>query len=199
MKPAPFLLLLIPLLTGCFGVRYKIPMVLIGDSITAYWASHADFPAYGWVDKGIPGQTSEEIEQRFANDVVDVHPKSVHILAGTNDLYPGWVPQDTYNSLSSMIAKANAANIKVYIGTVPPWGQGPSAASYDPNFTEHSLRIVQLNSWIKTQTGAIVIDYYSLLAGSNGLYNPTMTDDGVHPNAAGYDVMTPEVPLQPSN
>jgi lysophospholipase L1-like esterase len=199
MKPTPFLLLLVPLLTGCFGVSYKIPIVFIGDSITARWSSYANFSEYGWVDKGIPGQTSNEIAQRFASDVIDLHPTSVHILAGTNDLYSGWVPHSTYSALSSMISQANAANIRVYMGTVPPWGQGAAAVGLDPNYTAHNQRVIQLNKWIESQSGVVVIDYHSLLVGSNGFYSPAMSDDGVHPNAAGYHVMTPAVLLQPSN
>jgi lysophospholipase L1-like esterase len=48
-----------------------------------------------------------------------------------------------------------------------------------------------VNAWLKSQQGITVIDYDSLLAGVDGHYIPAMTDDGIHPNAAGYAVMTP--------
>jgi len=42
------------------------------------------------VNKGISGQTLDQIAGRFQTDVVALHPSAVHILAGTNDLYPNW-------------------------------------------------------------------------------------------------------------
>lgn len=190
MRSTYGLLFLLPLLVGC-GSFYSSPLVLIGDSITAQWSSNADFRELGWIEKGIPGQNSHEIEQRFESDVLELHPISVHILAGTNDLYPGWVPQNTYSALGDMISRAKTANIKVYIGTVPPWGQGSVAATLDPDYIAHSERVVQLNSWIRAQSGVEVIDYYKLLVDKNSFYQAAMTNDGVHPNNAGFRTMTP--------
>ncbi|HVT99173.1 MAG TPA: GDSL-type esterase/lipase family protein, partial [Acidobacteriaceae bacterium] len=137
------------------------------------------------------GQTSVQVAARFQKDVVELHPDSVHILVGTNDLKANWVPQTTWDAFTSMIQEARAANIAVFIGTVPPWGDGPGARTSDPDYTGRNARVATLNGWLKAQAGVTVIDYDSLLVGSNGLYNPAMTDDGIHPNAAGYAVMTP--------
>jgi len=179
---------------GCgthYGPLGPRSVVFIGASITQLWASYTDFPANGWVDKGISGQTSTQVAARFQTDVIALHPQAVHILVGTNDLSSWWVPETTWTAFESMIAAAKANGIAVYLGTVPPWGNGPFAMTSDPDYAARNARVAMLNAWLKTRCGVTVIDYYSMLVGSNGLYNPAMTNDGVHPNAAGYSVMTP--------
>jgi lysophospholipase L1-like esterase len=166
-------------------------VVFIGASITQYWDSYADFAANNWIDKGIAGQTSVQVAARFESDVIALNPDAVHILVGTNDLNANWIPQTTWDAFTSMIAEAKAAGIAVAIGTVPPWGAGPGAARSDPDYVDRNMRVAMLNAWLKTRPGVTVIDYYSLLVGGNRLYNPAMTTDGIHPNAAGYAVMTP--------
>jgi lysophospholipase L1-like esterase len=166
-------------------------VIFIGASITQFWASYTDFAANHWTDKGIAGQTSVQVAARFQSDVIALHPDAVHILVGSNDLTAAWVPQTTWNAFSSMIAAAKAAGIAVYIGTVPPWGAGPLADSVDPDYAARNIRVKTLNAWLTAQPGVTVIDYYSMLVGGDGLYNPAMTTDGIHPDAAGYAVMTP--------
>ena len=168
-------------------------VVFIGASITQLWAGYADFGENHWIDKGISGQTSVQVAARFQTDVIALHPDAVHILVGTNDLTAGWVPQATWDAFTSMIEEARAAGIEVYIGTVPPWGDGPGARGSDSDYAGRNARVATLNAWLKSQQGVTVIDYYSLLVGNNSLYNPAMTDDGIHPNAAGYAMMTPAV------
>jgi lysophospholipase L1-like esterase len=182
---------------GC-GVQLGAPVppgsrtvVFIGASITQIWKDYANFPENNWVDKGISGQTSVQVRARFEKDVIELHPDSVHILVGTNDLKANWVPQTTWDAFTSMILEARRAGIAVYIGTVPPWGDGPSARTSDPDYSARNARVAMLNGWLKAQAGVTVIDYNSLLVDSNGLYKPAMTDDGIHPNAAGFAVMTP--------
>ena len=72
-------------------------VVFIGDSITAIWGSGQQGPQFAehpnWVDKGISGQNSNQLLARFQTDVIDLHPEIVHILIGTNDVYPGWTLQ----------------------------------------------------------------------------------------------------------
>jgi len=183
---------------GC-GVQMGAPVpppppktvVFIGASITQYWATYADFSANHWVDKGISGQTSTQVAARFETDVIALHPDAVHILVGTNDLVPGWVPQNTWDAYTTMIYEAKAAGIEVCFGTIPPWGNGTGVSASDPDNAPRNARVATLNAWLKSQRGVTVIDYYALLVGSDGHYNPAMTVDGIHPTAAGYALMTP--------
>lgn len=171
----------------------------MGDSITANWnaswaGQEATFTQNNWLDVGIVGQTSSEIAARFYADVTALQPKAVHIIAGTNDVYPGWQLSDTANNLQAMVKSAKAHNIAVVIGTIPPWGPGALPAEADPS-PQRFQRINQLNQWIAqfaAAQGIQMVDYHALLVGPNGEnYIPALTVDGVHPSAAGYAVMTP--------
>jgi lysophospholipase L1-like esterase len=80
--------------TGCGKGSMPPKVIFIGDSITQLWGDSQLSPAFvqntNWTDKGISGQTSTQVLARFQTDVIEPHPNIVHILVGTNDVYPGW-------------------------------------------------------------------------------------------------------------
>lgn len=174
-------------------------MVFVGDSITDNWdasfaGQQATFTQNNWLDVGVTGLTSSQIAAPFNGYVVDLEPKAVHILAGTNDVYPGWQLSETANNIETMVRKAKQHHIGVVLGTIPPWGPGALTEEADPS-PQRFERIDQLNQWITqfaAQQGIQLVDYHSLLVAPNGKnYIPALTVDGVHPSAAGYAVMTP--------
>jgi lysophospholipase L1-like esterase len=181
-------------------------VVFLGDSITYNWGQSWASPDFAthttWSDQGVVGQNSNQLLLRFQVDVVSQHPQIVHILTGTNDVYPGWVlcggsvVFDTCDNIKGMVAMAQAAGITPILATIPPWGPGTLTQSVDPS-PEHYTRVNQLNQWIEAygkQMGLIVIDYHSALQAANGEnYVPNLTVDGVHPSPAGYVLMTPMV------
>jgi lysophospholipase L1-like esterase len=196
-----FLSLLILVCTSGCGATFSFPptVVFTGDSITAGWdeswaGQQATFAQNKWADLGVIGITSAQIASLFEAYVLDLEPKAVHIVAGTNDVYPGWQLSDTTNNIEAMVKKAKARHIAVVLGTIPPWGPGALPQRADPS-PQRFQRIDQLNQWIiqfGAQQGIQVVDYHSLLAAANGEnYIPALTVDGVHPSAAGYAVMTP--------
>jgi lysophospholipase L1-like esterase len=196
-----FLALLILLCTSGCGATFSVrpTVVFIGDSITSGWSSNwagqqVTFAQNNWLDVGIVGLTSSQIAAQFDAYVVDLQPRAAHILAGTNDVYPGWQLSDTANNIETMVKKAKEHHIAVVIGTIPPWGPGALPEKADPS-PQRFERIDQLNQWIvqfAAQQGIQVVDYHSLLAAANGEnYIPGLTVDGVHPSPAGYAVMTP--------
>lgn len=184
-------------------------VVFIGDSITAIWGSgqgpqFADHP--NWIDKGIGGQNSSQVLARFQSDVIDLHPEIVHILIGTNDVYPGWTLYPSPSAINSpanveqMVQMAQINGIHVILATIPPWGCDASnctlAESADSTPGRYD-RINTWNAWIEQYAlskGIPVADYHSALLAPDGEhYVPDLTMEGVHPNAAGYVVMTPMV------
>jgi lysophospholipase L1-like esterase len=186
-------------------------VVFIGDSITAIWGSGQQGPQFAdhpdWVDKGISGQNSSQVLARFQTDVIDLHPEIVHILIGTNDVYPGWILKPSASSainspanVEAMVQMAQANSIHVILATIPPWGCDASqctlAESADSTLSRYD-RINTWNAWIEQYAlskGIPVADYHSALLAPDGEhYVPDLTMDGVHPGAAGYVVMTPMV------
>jgi lysophospholipase L1-like esterase len=183
-----------------------VPVVFMGDSITYYWGpgqqgeSNAFTVNNKWINAGVYGETSGQMLARFQSGVVALNPAMVHIMAGTNDVYPGWVlcggaqDVDTCDNIKAMTAMCQAAGIQVILGTIPPWGVGDAAKGFDPS-PERYTRINQLNEWIAqfaAENSFTLVDYHRLLVSSDGdTYLPGLTVDGIHPSPPAYARMTP--------
>jgi lysophospholipase L1-like esterase len=168
-------------------------IVLMGDSITDFWRQGDPAPfSHGIVDRGISGQTSSQMLVRFWPDVIALHPRMVQILAGTNDIAGNTGPtteQDYENDIMAMVTLAQAHGIRVLLGSIPP------AVSFwwTPHPYRPAAQIRHLNEWLRRYArtkGICFVDYYAHLSTPAGAFRPDLSNDGVHPNAAGYRVMT---------
>jgi acyl-CoA thioesterase I len=168
-------------------------VVFMGDSITEGWALQPfikDNPLY--VGRGISGQTAPQMLVRFRSDVIALKPALVHIMAGTNDVAHNTgpeTPEEIEGYIRSMVELALANRIKVVLASIPPakeffWHRG----------LEPAAQIRALNSWLReyaASRGLAYIDYWSVLATTDGAMKLEYSADGVHPNAAGYEAMRP--------
>jgi lysophospholipase L1-like esterase len=186
--------------SGC-GTSFRVhpSVIFVGDSITHEWSQsyngqQATFAQNNWLNVGVLGLTSKEIVGEFEEYIPGPHPRAVHIIAGTNDVYSGWQLSDTSNNIQAMVKMAKQNHIAVVLGTIPPWGPEAIAEQADPS-PQRFQRIAQLNQWIiqfGAQQGITVVDYHSVLAAPNGEnYAPGLTFDGIHPSPTGYALMTP--------
>ncbi len=166
-------------------------VVFIGDSITEGWKLEKSFPGKPYVNRGISGQTSAQILLRFRQDAIDLDPKVVVILAGTNDLAentgPATLPQIEGN-LESMADLARANRIAVVLCSVLPsvhyW--------WHAELPDPAARIAALNQWLKAYAARehyVYVDYYAAMKDAAGGLPHNLSPDGVHPSAAGYAVM----------
>jgi lysophospholipase L1-like esterase len=175
-------------------IRSSPRAVFLGDSITQHWVQGraSFFSDNGFVGRGIPGETSAEMLQRFQKDVVALNPEAVLILAGTNDVAENGGPvtdEQIIGNLNAMAEMARASKIKVVIGSVPP----ATRFGWNPTL-KPAARIAELNSKIKAWAeaqGLPYADFWSAMALPSGEINPEDAADTVHPNAAGYSVMEP--------
>jgi lysophospholipase L1-like esterase len=168
-------------------------VVFMGDSITQGWTLQKWFPAKLYINRGISGQTSTQMLVRFRQDVINLKPKVVVILAGTNDLAENTGPvtlKQVEGNLMSMAQLATANGIGVVLCSVLPsvryW--------WHPGLKDPAPRIVALNKWIKAysvEKGYVYVDYYSAMADAAGGLPRKLSPDGVHPSPAGYAVMAP--------
>lgn len=167
-------------------------VVFMGDSITEGW-KQAD-PAFfsdRVLDRGISGQTSPQMLLRFPQDVIALRPRVVHLMAGTNDIAgntgPGTV-EDYQHNITVMLDLAAVHGIQVVLAAIPPARLLPWAG-IDPR-----PRITQLNAWLAQQAKArrlVFVDYAEGLTDGAGGIAAAYSEDGVHPNAAGYARMRP--------
>ena len=169
-------------------------VVFVGNSITDFWAStHPSFFADNdFVGRGISGQTTYQFLVRFREDVEELEPAAVIINGGTNDIAENnyaYNEDRTFGNIASMAEIASSNGIKVILASVLP----ASGFNWNTAITDAADKIASLNERIKTyaeEKGYPYIDYYSkLVSGSERALNPAYTNDGVHPTAAGYDIM----------
>jgi lysophospholipase L1-like esterase len=55
-------------------------------------------------------------------------------------------------------------------------------------------RIAALNAWMKAYAAAnghVYLDYFSAMIDAKGLLRAELSEDDLHPNAAGYAIMGP--------
>jgi lysophospholipase L1-like esterase len=171
-------------------------VVFMGDSITDIWHLSESFPGKPYVDRGIGGQTTPQMLIRFRPDVIDLQPKVVVILAGTNDIAGNTGPmrlEDTEANLAAMSELAHAHGIRVVLASLTPINDyTPRAQMF---FLQRSpMKILELNRWLKdycAKNGYVYLDYFSAMVDDKGLLKHDLSEDGLHPNKAGYAVMAP--------
>ncbi|HTC93946.1 MAG TPA: SGNH/GDSL hydrolase family protein [Terriglobales bacterium] len=170
-------------------------VVFMGDSITDNWGRKFGkfFPGKPYINRGIGGQTTPQMLIRFRPDVIALKPKVVVVLAGTNDIAGNTGPstlEAIENNLASMAELARVNGIRVVLASLLPVCDyiKPQTARRPPE------QIVALNDWMKdyaAKNGLVYLDYYSSLLDDKKMFKQELTNDGLHPNDAGYQVMGP--------
>lgn len=168
-------------------------VVFMGNSITENWGkADPDYFSGHFVNRGISGQTTPQMLIRFRSDVVDLKPAIVVILAGTNDIAGNKGPSTLkmiMDNLKSMTEIAQSNGIKVLLCSVLPAYDYPWRSGKEPN-----VKIPALNKMIKEyaiEANVTYVDCFTpMVNGKNGM-KKELTNDGVHPTTAGYEVMQP--------
>jgi len=168
-------------------------VVFMGNSITEYWKFwDRDFfiKNKSFIDRGISGQTTPQMLVRFRNDVIDLNPSVVVILAGTNDIAGNTGPitlENIFGNIVSMAELAKANNIKVILCAVLPvyeykWSPGLEPAG----------KIMKLNAMLLSyakKNNMEYVDYHTPMADERNGLKAEYSADGVHPNLKGYKIM----------
>ncbi|MEG3164376.1 SGNH/GDSL hydrolase family protein [Sphingomonas sp. PB2P19] len=175
------------------AIEGPVRVVFMGDSITDNWINlDKTMFANDLVDRGISGQTTPQMLIRFRNDVIALHPKAVHIMAGTNDIAgnTGAATMATVQgNIESMAELAHAHGIKVILASIPPAAAFPWSPAKRP-----APQIADLNTWLRGYAkahGYTYVDYHAAMTTAEGGMKPGLSSDGVHPTAAGYAIMKP--------
>ena len=148
------------------------------------------FSGNNYVDRGVSGQNTTQMRERFQKDIVDLNPKVAVIMGGTNDLAQGVTKQQILENLSAMAEMADAAGIKVVLCSVTPCNDNYSKLS-PKNKGPH---IIELNGMIKEYVdskGFTYCNYWPALVADDqlALHPDYRLYDNLHPGPDGYDVM----------
>jgi lysophospholipase L1-like esterase len=169
----------------------KVDTVFLGDSITEGWVrADAEFFAKGNVGRGISAQTTPQLLVRMHADVITLKPRTVHIMAGTNDIAHNTGPmtaQESQANLMAMCEIAKAHKLRIVLGSVPP----ASKYWWRPEVSPKPEALA-LNEWMRgyaKQIGAKYADYAAVLTDASGNVKLDLAKDEVHPTAAGYAAM----------
>lgn len=171
-------------------------VVFFGDSITDGWDLAQNFPGKNYINRGIGGQTTAQMLVRFRQDVLNLRPQVVVILAGTNDIAGNTGPVsnlDIEENIMTLTELATLHGIQVVISSVLPVHDA-NPDSQDLYAQRPRERIVALNRWLKgwcAAEGLVWLDYASAMTDASGKLIATYADDGLHPNAEGYRIMAP--------
>ena len=168
-------------------------VVFMGNSITENWAYyHPDFfRDHNFCGRGIGGQTSAQMLVRFTSDVIELHPKAVVIMAGTNDVAHNdyWVdPDGVVDNVAAMCNLARANDIVPIISSIPPC----AGFKWRPEIENAAQTIVEINEHLREYAdanGIVYVDYHSALADDYNAFPKKLSDDGCHPNPDTYFVM----------
>lgn len=171
-------------------------VIFVGDSITDYWKLPDYFAGKPYINRGIDGQTTPQMLVRFRQDVIDLHPKVLVVLAGTNDIAGVTGParnEDIEANYASMAELAHAHGIRMVFASLLPVNNYTQDAKESFALRPRE-RILALNVWLQdycAHHGLLYLDYFSAMADEKGMLKKDLSDEGLHPNVAGYKIMAP--------
>ncbi|WP_224019024.1 SGNH/GDSL hydrolase family protein [Ferruginibacter albus] len=171
-------------------------IVFMGNSITEFWKQidSSFFANKSFVNRGISGQTSSQMLLRFRQDVIDIKPDVVVILAGINDIAENTGPislEDILGNIISMCELAKTNKIKVVLSSVLPANKFLWRMNIKP-----AEKVIRLNDMIRSyaaKNNIVFLDYYSAMVDDQKGLGKEFSEDGVHPNLKGYKIMEPLV------
>ena len=169
-------------------------VVFMGNSITEGWLSIRPefFKNKPYVNRGISGQTTPQMLLRFRQDVINLKPSTVVLLAGINDIAENTGPSTIEmiaNNIISMAELAKANQIKVIICSVLPANNFPWRKGIKPAEKVRKLNVIlQLYSY---KNKLEYVDYYSAMVNDSHGLKKELGEDGIHPNKKGYLIMEP--------
>lgn len=167
-------------------------IVFIGDSIIAGWNERPMFIENShFINRGINGQTTDQVLHRFPYDVIALRPKYVVILVGTNDVAEnnGAISlEEIQTNFQSMLAIAEKNELKVILCSILP----ASEYYWNKRISQPNDKIKILNQFLSSlanSSNIFFLDFYAELVENNAI-NKKYSSDGVHPNSEGYKLIT---------
>jgi lysophospholipase L1-like esterase len=185
-------------------------IVLLGASYAGGW----NVPNVGNVpvaNKGITGQQSFQLLDRFDADVVALRPRAVIIWGFINDIFRSdrqkidATLQRTRDSVVAMVRKARAQGIEPILATEvtirPPASWSETLASWvgwalgKESYQDRvNQRVLDVNRWLRetaAREGVLLLDLQPIVSDSSQIRRRQYaTPDGSHLTPAAYEALT---------
>lgn len=164
-------------------------VVFLGASVTKRWDLKTCFNNPNYVNRGVGGQLAPQLLARFYQDAVDLHPRAVVIELCAINALPDVEPAATEYAVRAMVDLCEFNQIEPILTTTLPISREYEKAHEGGDMT---LRLIELNRWIeKFAEGNDIklINYFNSLSADDNYIRPDLTEDGIHPNAKGYELM----------
>ena len=170
-------------------------VVFFGDPSPKAGLLKSIFPNKPYINRGICAQTTPQMLLRFRQDVIALRPRAVVINAGTNDIGGNTGPmlaEDIKANCASMAEIAQANGIRVILSSLLPSPHNETLSSRYSLFKHPPERTLELNRWLKNYSasqGCDFLDYFIAMSDGEGFVKRCLSEDGLHPTPAGYQVM----------
>ena len=169
--------------------------LFLGDSITDFYDLDKYYEGLPVVNSGISGNTTEDILNDMKGRVYDYNPSKVFLLIGTNDLIHDISVDDIVSNIEKIVNEINSnePQSEIYVESVYPVNDNLDEDMVD---VRNNDDIMEINEKIKKyceDNGYNYINMYDKLLDDDGNFNEEYTDDGLHPNSKGYEVITDEL------
>lgn len=169
--------------------------LFLGDSITDFYDLDKYYKGLPIVNSGISGNTTEDILDDMKARVYDYNPSKVFLLIGTNDLIHDSSVDDIASNIEKIVNEINSnkPQAEIYVESVYPVNDNLDEDMVD---VRNNDDIMDINEKIKKycdDNDYTYINMYDKLLDDDGNFNEEYTDDGLHPNDKGYEVITEEL------
>lgn len=159
----------------------KGAVVFLGDSLTEGAPLAKLFPKLKTANRGISGDTTRGMLYRLKDNVLDLNPKAVVFLCGTNDMHqPGGDAAKTGADMRAVvdgIRKAYPKITVIVLKTPPNDKQGPAFVKQWNATTAKALE----------GSGCVFVDTCSIFLKPDGSFDASVFRDGTHFKPEGYE------------
>jgi acyl-CoA thioesterase-1 len=180
-----------------------VTLVCLGNSLTAGFGATTpgvdnkakSYPAYlqnktniPVINAGVSGNTTSQGLSRVNTDVLSKNPQIVIIELGANDLFRGIPLSTTRDNLQDIIDMIDNGNRKIYLAKFYTETVA-RAMAVSLRITDYNIQTALINQYnnmfntLALSNNVVLID--DIWAGVWGIH----MSDGIHPNAAGYQIM----------
>jgi lysophospholipase L1-like esterase len=146
----------------------------------AYWLVEKR-PFWRVLNRGVNGERTDEIAERFDRDVAERRPYVVVVIAGVNDVFQNKPLDHIKTNLRKIYDRAAEEQIAVVAGSILPFNEATR---------EQNAKMAKVNTWIKAEAqkdrNITFVDTRKAVASKKSGNKLATTADGQHPDIAGY-------------